>query len=726
MVNPSFKIGNCQVIPSEFSLQLEGEEKLSIQPKFIEVLCYLAKHYPRVIPRSELIDNIWGNESFVGDKSLTNAIWHLRRNLIDVNGDKEVIETIRKAGYRLLIEPQFEQSLTTEEQVNTSTNNTEETNNHLPSKTPWLKQPFLVIIVIIVIMLTLTVSYFYSEFHSKPPQVSQVTQHPGSELFPSASPDGRYIAYSQISTNQPNNIFYQDTWQPQLPAKQLTFDQALEGHSVWSNDGQYLYFSRKDKVNNTCYYIQLKVHSQQEKRLVNCPIKGGYYYLDISPDDKTLAVYGFKKGDQNTGIYLLDLTQVDKGFTRFSCNDCDYKDRDMAFSPDGKSIAISRRFNRFSENIYLVNLTNKSTQQLTYNEEDIVGLSWHPSGNKLVYATHRAGVRAGFVYDVTEKTSQPLNLPGFSYPSFAKKSEQLYYQQREENYFLASLQLNSGIAQSPFPVIQSTFNHAYPDYSATNKRIAYVSNESGYDELWSSNVDGSKRVKLTQLKKNIRFPKWSHDGQSIAFLAENSKGTGDSIYIFSLKKQKLSLLSSPFSKHNRPSWSWNDSEIISAIYSKEFTDIYSINIDDGKTKRLTFDGGRYGEMISATTLVYTKLKRGLWQKEVNTNTELLAQSNQTQSKLSKNIINGSQFTTLYAWTFGDQQVFFHQAFKDHHQIMAYNFKQQSVKPLVRLPLNGFSINDPLTYVADREQLIYTGVNFPQANIKMIANAPLLQ
>ena len=121
--NP-FKIGQCLITPEEFTIQLENREKQSLQPKFIEVLCYLAKNYPRIIPREELIEQIWGENSFVGDKSLTNAIWHLRKNLSQADNGNEVIETIRKAGYRLVIEPKWLENKTDNSQVSTNQANT--------------------------------------------------------------------------------------------------------------------------------------------------------------------------------------------------------------------------------------------------------------------------------------------------------------------------------------------------------------------------------------------------------------------------------------------------------------------------------------------------------------------------------------------------------------------------------------------------------------------------
>jgi len=707
-ISRSFKLGQCQITPDDFSIQFEGQEKQSLQPKFVEVLSYLAKHHPRVIPREELIENIWGPDSFVGEKSLTNAIWHLRKNLTSDDSETEIIETIRKAGYRLLVAPQWLQP---------------ETKLTPTSKLPQpahkkLNSLFLYIITSILIALVAT--FVYKDILiSEPEKISQITNHPGSELFPAASPDGRYIAYRQVSTNKPENLFMKDVSQPQLPAQQLTFDNATEGHSVWSNDGQYLYFSRKDKSKKYCKYIQLKVTSRQEKEVANCPLIGGYYYIDISPDDKTLAVYDYVNNSKNPGVYFLDLTQLGNQrllqSKRFSCaKDCDYKDRDMAFSPDGKYIAVSRRYSDFSENIYLVNIKSEVTTQLTFGEEDIVGMSWHPNGNKLVYAAMRAGNRYGFVLNIKEKITQELNLTGFSYPSFAKKSEQLFYQQRIENEDIVSLDLNSTIASSPFPVVQSSFNHFSPDYSEVHDRFVYISNESGFNELWSAKPDGSERKQLTQLKQSIQYPKWSRDGSQIAFLSSLGEREGDNIYIYSLNNQKLTLLNSPYSKHNRPSWSWDGSKIITAIYGKEFTDIFSIDIESGKTKRLTFDGGRYGIMTSATTMLYTRVKRGLWQKDIDSKQAPIA------------VVDGIDFTARYAWSYNQNGVYFHKELSDHQQVLFFDFNKQTSQPLVRLPLLSFADSYSLAFISSQDKLFYTRSSFPQTDIKMVANSPLLE
>ena len=743
MRNKSFKISHYQVTPSEFSIQKNDEEKKSLQPKFIEVLVYLAQHHGRVVPRDELIDHIWGEDSFVGEKSLTNAIWHLRKKLTSAEGEEEIIKTIRKAGYQLIPEPTWQEipsttnevsspeplessikysvessikgsgdsSLYQEKATHSESENTTESNTYQSNKKIKINSTYVLITLIISLLVLLFIQQLPDD---NSPKITAITKHPGSELFPSPSPDGRYVVYSQVLTNQATNLFMKDTHQIALPPKQLTFDNASEGHSVWSHDGQYLYFSRKDKAKRSCYYIQLKVASQQEKKLTTCPMQGGYYYLDISPDDKTLAVYNMGALAKRSGIYFIDLSSNNYEMTRFSCDsDCSYKDRDMAFSPDGKYMAVSRRVNRLSENIYLIDLVTKTTEQLTFNEEDIVGMSWQGNSEKLVFAAQRADNRFGYVIDIASKALQPLDLADFSYPSIAKQSKQLYYQKRKEKSSLASLQLNDTIASSPFPVLQSNYTYESADYSVINDLIVFSSNESGFDELWSAKPDGSARKQLTNLRQTIRYPKWSHDGQNVAFLAPLIEGSGNGIYIYSFKNERVTLLKSPFIRHRRPSWSFDDNAIISAIYSDKHTDIYSINIFDAGTKRLTFDGARYGVMISKDTLLYTKLVKGLWRKNVDS------------KQHGESAIDGEYFNMLYAWTYDNGHVYYQQSFADHYQLATFDLNNNSQTPLVRLPLHSMPRSDSISYLPTKDSLIFTHTSYPQANIKMISMDDLL-
>jgi len=712
-LDQTFKIGKFRVIPIEYAIQLAGQDKKSLQPKFIEVLCYLAQHFPRVIPREELIENIWAGNAYVGEKALTNAIWHLRQNLKTDENPVETIETIRKVGYRLLVAPEYYKN--TLEQSHRQENSTQQTplsvTKHL--LTALTSRNIIIYTLLLLLSGLFTWQYYFVSQPIQFPRIKQITKEPGSELFVAPSPDGRYVVYKWLHPDKASDLFLHDNFHPKLPAKQLTFDDDEEGISVWSNDGDYLYYARVNKQKSYCVITQLKVETQQIRDITTCPVTNGYHYIDISPNDDILAFHDHKAPADESGIYFISLAEKNAKPIRFSCSkDCGYRERDMAFSPDGKTIAVTRRTNRFSENIYLVNIESKIAEQLTEGEEDIVGFTWQPDGNRIIYGTQRADVRNGYIIDIANKNIQPLNIEAFSYPAFAKHSAELFYQQRGEKYHIASLKLHDSIAASPFPVIQSDFNHHYPHYSANSKRIAYVSNESGFYELWTSDKQGGNRKQLTNLQQTIRYPRWSHDGSKVAFLAPVEFEEGDKIYVFDIKSQKLSIVPSQYKKHNRPSWSYDDSAIISAIYTNEYTDLHQINLTDGTIKRLTFDGGRYGLMTSPTTLLYTRIKDGLWQQDITKKVQPLIK------------VSGKTFNATYTWSLADNGVYYLHNTEDSHQISFFDFTSQEQLPIIRLPLMTFAKYGGLTFVPELNKLLFTASHFPQANIKKLSH-PLI-
>ena len=670
------------------------------------MLCYLAKNYPRVIPREELIDNVWAGNYYVGEKALTNAIWHLRQKLSGANDEDEVIDTIRKVGYRLLIEPHWLSPVETKKIiVNPVDNKQTKKQKIINRKSINQALPYLLLFIVAIIILWQNI---FTQTEFKPANITQITKAPGSELFVAPSPNAELIVYRWANVNTSENLYITDRKQPQLPAQQLTFGNIDVNMSVWSNDGKYLYYARTDNENHSCEIIRIKVDSHQERKITDCAVDNGYSYIDISPDDKTLAFHGVDKITKTPGIYFISLLSPNSQPVRFSCEiNCRYRDRDIAFSPDGKAIAITKRLNRFNENIFIVDLQNNIIEKVTEGEEDIVGLTWHPSGEQIIYAAQRADTRQGFIYELSSQKKYRLDIEGFSFPKFSKKSRELFFQQRTEQYHLANIDISTQIASSPFPVIQSDFNHAYPHYSTMTKRMVYVSNETGFYELWSADNNGKNRKQLTHLKQNTRFPRWSHDGERIAFLAPVEHKGGDKVNILDVATQQLSIVPSQYKAHNRPTWSFDDNAIISAIYTDEHTDLYHINITDGAAKRITFDGARYGIMTSASNLLYTKIENGLWQKDI------------TAKNPSLKKISGELFTSRYSWTAENDGIYFKENNADHIQINFYSYKTQQSSTLIKLPLQTIKYSGVLTIIPEHKKLIFTQTHFPQANIKML-------
>ena len=722
----NFQLGSCIVNPLESNIQFSGQEKKTLQPKFIEVLHYLAKEYPRLVAREELIEKIWLDNHPVGEKALTNAVWHLRKNLTGAFDDQEqeVIETIRKVGYRLLLEPIWIEQQSNESKQIKPIETAAENEPRLPvskierlsqlSLLSWLTSARLWLVVVLFAS-----AFFIYQQQSSPLGINnpiQVTTSPGSELFAAPSPDGHFVVYKWNAPDGNSNLYMKDVQQLQSTPIQLTDDNHEKGHVVFSLDGQHIYFSQEDMTDNRCQLIKLNVNSKQRQVLTECPVIGGYYYLSLSADGNTLAYQG-QSSEFGRRVYLLDLTDLSASPQPLRCSsNCNFRDRDIAFAPDGEHIAVTQRRNRFSENIYLRHLTDGSNMQLTQGEADIVGLTWHPGGDLLVYATQQSDVRRGYILNIHTKQRQALNIDGFSFPAFAQQSGQLFFQQRSEKYHVARFALNETVATAPFPLVQSEFNHHHPHYSPQADAIAYVSNESGHYELWLTDIAGKSRTQLTHSTVGARYPRWSHDGKKIAFLAPLKGQMGDKVHIIDIETQQVSVVKSPFARHNRPSWSLDDSAVISAIYDTATRDLYQIDIASGQTKRLTFDGGRFGLMSATHGLLYTRVEAGLFQLKPS---QLKTSQSKIALQQSSQIVQSDIFNSRYSWTLAGNGVYFQHDAQDHQQLMLYKLDQAKHEVLMRLAKQSLKDDGPLSYHSASDSLIFTYADRPQADIKMI-------
>ncbi|MGN6354039.1 MAG: response regulator transcription factor [Parafilimonas sp.] len=93
-------IGNYRFNTVQQMLCFEGEErKLSYREN--ELLKYLWKHRNSIINRSDLLNTIWGNDSFFNSRNLDVYITRLR-NYLKADKNLEIL-TIKGIGYRFII-----------------------------------------------------------------------------------------------------------------------------------------------------------------------------------------------------------------------------------------------------------------------------------------------------------------------------------------------------------------------------------------------------------------------------------------------------------------------------------------------------------------------------------------------------------------------------------------------------------------------------------------------
>jgi len=78
-----------------------GSEKISLRPKTLAVLAYLAEHPHRLVSRDELMSAAWPKAKVVG-AALRVSIQEIRKALGDESNEPKFIETVGKKGYRFI------------------------------------------------------------------------------------------------------------------------------------------------------------------------------------------------------------------------------------------------------------------------------------------------------------------------------------------------------------------------------------------------------------------------------------------------------------------------------------------------------------------------------------------------------------------------------------------------------------------------------------------------
>ncbi|MCI0560756.1 MAG: response regulator transcription factor [Nitrososphaera sp.] len=90
------KIGELEIFPENYILKFKGKE-ISVPKKEFEVLLFLVRHPDRVIKRETLLNEIWGRDVYVVDRTVDVHIRKIREKLGDF---ASYIETVKGVGYR--------------------------------------------------------------------------------------------------------------------------------------------------------------------------------------------------------------------------------------------------------------------------------------------------------------------------------------------------------------------------------------------------------------------------------------------------------------------------------------------------------------------------------------------------------------------------------------------------------------------------------------------------
>ena len=172
-----------------------------------------------------------------------------------------------------------------------------------------------------------------------------------------------------------------------------------------------------------------------------------------------------------------------------------------------------------------------------------------------------------------------------------------------------------------------------------NGRIAYVSDESGNEEIWSVGPDGSDSTQLTFGFDEARRPDWSPDGTKVVFASDQDNETGDlDLWVLDTEDGNVRRLTRDPTSDGAPDWSPDGTEIafsrgepgedrkdiwILDVESREARQATDDPADDdapdwSTTNRIAFESNRDGPDVDIFTLDSTGVESDVRQITSNT------------------------------------------------------------------------------------------------------------
>ncbi len=692
-----FSLADIHVVPLTLTLS-QGTASLQIQQKPMEVLCYLASQYPALVTREQLIDAVWDGNVYVGEKALTNTIWQLRQALTPF-GQAELIATVRKKGYRLQLAPVVVPLAVPDRHTASPPAAPVVAPPPIsPGKVRWLHWRWSGWIAALSI---LCCAILYWGWPAPAPGLSQVTRQQGWSMFPTVTPDGRYLVYSWQQFGQPADLFLRDLQQPDSAARQLTFTPLDELRPVISSDGQTLYYSSKSPLDGRCQIHQLALQTLQEQTLQTCG-RHGDVYLDLSADNKYLYFNGSRDA-QGRSWYRLDLQQKNPQAEAIPCHDnCGQRVRDIAVQPDGPFIALTRRANRLTEEVFLFDPQTGRERQLTSGQSDIRGMAWSPDGRQLIYSTENNGRSLGYVLDIHSGKQSPIAVDDMSFVSRVTAGGQLYFHRDSSVPQLGYVPLHT--ASAVFPLSAGDLSYQAPDFHQGQAQLVYLSNESGSSELWLADRQLLQKRQLTRLNGVIKYPRWSHRGDRVLFVSRSASSLHDRLTILDVATGKLSFPDTGIQVHGRPGWTADDQAVLLPVQGK----LMRFDLRDGTKEVMSQGSGTYAQMPDERGFYYTKGRgQGIWWQPLQRG---------KPNGAPVQIVSGDAFGESYSWLATATQIFYLQAVKDGVEVWVMQLASKQQRRLVVLPAGQTDLSANLAYDEAGQRLLLQYSPVPRIDI----------
>jgi Tol biopolymer transport system component len=346
----------------------------------------------------------------------------------------------------------------------------------------------------------------------------------GMEEFPAFSPDGQSVVFAWTRTPKDPPALYLQEVASDVP-QALTVSGRPGNRPAWSPDGKRLAFVVQD--GDSLKHVMVRaMPGGRETEVATLQGKAPWLCqmpkLSWAPDGRELftsATTGVKEQGR-CGIVAIDLEHHSLRALTESPEGT-LGDVEATASRDGRRVAFLRSVSYGVVDVYLVNADGGAPRRVTFDNREIMGMAWKPRAGSgaeddLILAARgedgtvrlaERDLRTGSVTLLTDGVAPA------AFPALTEDTRQIAFTSYRStaNIYRASGSEDVGV------VIDQSLKSS-PELSPDGKQLTYVSDRTGFAEIWVSDADGRNGVRLTHsVGTGAQSPSWTPDGSAILF-----------------------------------------------------------------------------------------------------------------------------------------------------------------------------------------------------------------
>lgn len=527
----SYRFLEFEVSEEDFTLSRKGQ-RIALEPKALRVLTLLVSRAGHLVDKEELLSSVWPN-TFVEENTLTRTVGILRRDLGDSRRDSKIIETVPTRGYRfiapveILPKPSRQPSPIASSQEATTTSS--------PPSLSARPTPLLLIAlcaVAIIAPVAIFLTHRASAKHSPPPDPPLAEQRVTSNSpeapveFAVASPDGRYIAYSD-----PFRLFLRVIATGETRRWDLPKD-FIARPDNWFPDGTHLLVTRFEGTPLMPSLWKISLLGGKPQKLVDNVPNGS-----VSPDGTRIAYVSLHGGelwvmgsDGSNPHKIAEASQrADPSYTSEIVR--------MAWSPNSRRIACVERYG-FADLTPLADLSSLWTRDAEGGDLQVIlkntwlgqALAWAPDG-RILFASRpkqeterdneelhsiRVNEHTGIPTEHPQKVTTGAGEIGAISVTSDGKRLVLWRTNSHEQAFISEFDPNTRKWKTPRRLTLDANDNQATAWLADSKTVLFVSNRNGTWTLFKQAIDETTAEVLVE-GHSLYLPRLSADGSQVIY-----------------------------------------------------------------------------------------------------------------------------------------------------------------------------------------------------------------